>query len=147
ENDDLSIPVRLYGRSLDAKASMQTILQLHKQAMSRGRLMPVKVTGRAEVDIKDVRLTDQEGSGAVRVETRFTPIIKVERLRMIAPEDYRKFIPHETVDRQSKAKKIVDFYPWANVSSKASGMAAEKSVEEAPAKDAESGVQSANATA
>lgn len=111
ENDDLNIPVRLYGRSLDAKASMQTILKLHKQALNRGRLMPVKISGRAEVDIKDVPTTGQEEG----VETRITPIIKVERLRMITPEDYRRFIPHEVMDRETKATKVVDFYPWANV--------------------------------
>lgn len=132
ENDELSIPVRLYGRSLDAKASMQTLLKLHKQALSRGRLMPVKIIGRAEVDIKDIRTTGQEEGGQEQIETRITPIIKVERLRMIAPDDYRRFIPHETIDRETKTAKIVDHYPWAGV-------------QEMPSAQSESETQSENA--
>lgn len=113
ENTDLSVPLRLYGRRREALASVRTLMDLFKQAQRRGRLFPVQINGRAEVEIKDVPAQTDEGEEP-GVVTRITPIIKVEGVRMIAPDDYVRFLPHEVVDRDTGDVRIVDSYPWAS---------------------------------
>ncbi|MFT0547045.1 hypothetical protein ACMHYO_11990 [Allopusillimonas ginsengisoli] len=117
ENADLSIPLRLYGRSLEAKSSMQAIMELFNQSRKRGRLFPVRATGRAEVDIKDMPIesTEQKEGGQPDMITKVVPIIKVERLRMLSPDEFLRFIPHEEMDRATGETKMVDYYPWANI--------------------------------
>lgn len=113
ENSDLSIPVRLYGRRREANASVQTLMELFRQAQRRGRLFPIQVSGRAEVEIRNTEEPGQDGEEP-QIITCVTPIIKLESVRMIAPDDFRRFMPHEVADAQGGAPRLVDFYPWAS---------------------------------
>lgn len=54
ENNDLSIPVRLYGRRQEAAAAIHSVIELSKRSEKNGRLLPIQLSGRVEVDIKDV---------------------------------------------------------------------------------------------
>lgn len=120
ENSDLSIPVRMYGRRREATASVQTLMDLFRQAERRGRLFPIQVAGRTEVEIKDVQAPAQDGE-APAIITRIAPIIKLESVRMIAPDDFRRFMPHEIQDSETGKSRIVDFYPWASSSTEQEG--------------------------
>lgn len=130
ENTDLSVPVRLYGRRREATASVQTLMELFRQAKRRGRLFPLQVSGRTEVEIRDIEVPAEEEGQENIIKTVITPIIKLESVRMIAPDDYRRFMPHEVIDSATGNPRLVDFYPWASTAIEPEGDVADAANEQ-----------------
>ncbi len=106
ENPDLSIPVRLYGRSRDAALTIQRLLALKK---SERRLM-IEVHGEAYVKVKDVAARDG-GGGATAVTEKVTRIIKLFNVRLPTPGNF--LLPREVRVSGSDIPVLQDPYPWA----------------------------------